>query len=95
MPRARRTICTIGGLAVAIALLAGCAGGPDGQVNAGLVGAGGCKQIKRELGRYEARGIQYKADAANRGARLSAKQRPDVRRYNELLDSYLGNQCHV
>ncbi len=95
MPRARRTIGIIGGSTLAIALLAGCAGGPDGQVNAGLMDAGSCKALKRELGRYEARGIQYKADAANRGARLSAKQRQDVRRYNALLDDYLGNRCHV
>lgn len=85
----------IGGLAVAVALLAGCAGGPDGQVNAGLMDAGSCKELKRELGRYESRGIQYKADAANRGARLSAKQRTAVRQYNALLDDYLGNKCHV
>ena len=90
---------TISHIAVPIAILglavAGCAGGPDGASNVGLAGGGSCKSLKRELGRYEARGIQYKADAANRGGRLTAKQRVDVNRYNKLLDAYLGNKCHV
>lgn len=82
--------------AVLTLVLTGCAGGPNGASNAGLVASsGGCKSLKSELRRYEARGIQYKADAANRGAKLSAKQRDAVRHYNSLLDAYLGNKCHV
>ena len=96
MSVSRAISCVAAPMAILGLALAGCAGGPDGVSNVGLVAGGGsCKSLKRELGRYEARGIQYKADAANRGKRLSSKQRADVNRYNKLLDAYLGNKCHV
>ena len=91
----RNQFIVAGAASVALAV-AGCAGGPGaGPDGIGLASGAGCKSIKREIGKYEARGIQYKADAANRGARLSAKQKADVRRYNSLLNSYLGGKCHV
>jgi len=74
-------------------MLSACAGGPDGAGGLGLVGS--CKDLKRQLGTYEARGVHLRADAAGRGAKLSAKQRVDVARYNGLLNSYLSNKCHV
>ena len=91
----RNRICVIAAAFAAISL-AGCAGGPgSGPDGIGLASGAGCKSLKREIRKYEVRGIQYKADAANRGAKLSSKQRADVRRYNSLLDSYLGGKCHV
>ena len=91
----RNRICVIAAAFAAISL-AGCAGGPgSGPDGIGLASGAGCKSLKREIRKYEVRGIQYKADAANRGAKLSSKQRADVRRDNSLLDSYLGGKCHV
>lgn len=91
----RNRMWVVGATFAAVAV-SGCAGGPGaGPDGIGLASGGGCKSLKREIRKYEARGIQYKADAANRGAKLSSKQAADVRRYNSLLDSYLGNQCHV
>ncbi len=91
-----RNLMSIPGTALVAIAVAGCAGGPGaGPDGIGLASGAGCKSLKSQIRKYEARGIQYKADAANRGARLSAKQRADVKRYNSLLDSYLGGQCHV
>ena len=91
-----RKLSIVAGMALVALVVAGCAGGPGaGPDGIGLASGAGCKSIKRELNKYEARGIQYKSDAANRGARLSAKQKVDVRRYNSLLNSYLGGKCHV
>lgn len=75
-------------------VVGGCAGGPSGPGMA-LSSGGSCKAIKKQLSRYEARGVHLKADAAARGKKYSGKQMADVRRYNDLLNSYLGNQCHV
>ena len=73
-------------------ILSACAGG-GGVGGLGLVGS--CKDVKSQLRRYEARGIHHKADAAGRGAKLTSKQRTDVARYNGLLNTYLGNKCHL
>ncbi len=80
------------GVGCAVVVLSACAGGQSG-VGSGAVSS--CKQLKRELSRYEARGVHMRADAAGRGAKLSQKQRLEVARYNGLLNSYLGNKCHV
>ncbi len=74
-------------------LLAGCAGGGAGPGGLGLVGS--CKDVRRELKKYEARGVHMQADAVARGAKLSSKQRAQVARYNGLLNTYLGNKCHL
>ena len=87
----RLVLITIGAL-----LISGCAGNPGDQLNVGLIStSGGCRTIIRELRKFERRGIPYKADAASRGAKLSPKTRAEVRRYNSLLDTYMGNQCHA
>ncbi|MGI9523847.1 MAG: hypothetical protein ACR2PG_19620 [Hyphomicrobiaceae bacterium] len=93
MPRARINSRICVAVFVVGSLVSACAGQSNGPVSAGL--GGNCKSLKMELSKYEARGIQYKADAAGRGAKLSAKQRDEVDRYNNLLDSYLGNSCHA
>ena len=91
----RNCICVVAAAFAAISV-AGCAGGPgSGPDGIGLASGAGCKSLKKEIRKYEVRGIQYKADAASRGAKLSSKQKADVRRYNSLLDSYLGGQCHI
>ncbi len=91
-----RHLTIVAGMAIVGIAVAGCAGGPGaGPDGIGLASGAGCKSLKREISKYEARGIHYKADAVNRGKRVSAKQRADVKRYNSLLDSYLGNKCHV
>ncbi|MEM7750205.1 MAG: hypothetical protein AAF346_18285, partial [Pseudomonadota bacterium] len=85
-----RYLMSISGGAFVAVVVAGCAGGPGaGPDGVGLASGAGCKSLKSEIRKYEARGIHYKSDAANRGARLSAKQRADVKRYNSLLNSYL------
>lgn len=96
MCRARSLSKLLIPLVAAGLVTAGCAGGAGGPDGVGLAyGGGSCKSLKREIARYEARGVHYKADQAGRGARLSAKQRADVDRYNSLLNSYLGSKCHV
>ncbi|MGI9422205.1 MAG: hypothetical protein ACR2PA_03360 [Hyphomicrobiaceae bacterium] len=82
-------------LFIVAVMLSGCAGGPSAGGGMALSSGGSCKSIKRELGRYEARGVHMRADAAGRGKRLSSKQQAEVQRYNDLLNSYLSNQCHV
>lgn len=94
MTRRHRVIAL--GMVLIASAIGGCAGGPGaGADGIGLASGAGCKSIESEIRKYEARGIQYKADAAARGTSLSAKQKADVQRYNSLLDSYLGSQCHV
>ncbi len=80
------------GLTLGLAL-SGCAGG--GDLGGGLGMVGSCKDVQRQLRKYEARGVHQRADAAARGAKLSPKQRADVARYNGLLNTYLGNKCHL
>ena len=88
-------LCVAAAASTAISV-AGCAGGPGYSPDGiGLASGAGCKSLKKEIREFEVRGIQYKADAASRGAKLTSKQRADVRRYNSLLDGYLGRQCHI
>jgi hypothetical protein len=54
-----------------------------------------CQSVRAELSRLDAKGIQSKYDALNRGQKLAPAAQAEVDRYNQLLNQYLGAQCHV
>jgi hypothetical protein len=86
------------GLAVVLAVLAGCAdGGPGGGDPGAIPLASGqsCGSIRQELDRLDRKGTQGKVEAATAGKRLSPDAQADVDRYNSLLNQYLGARCHV
>ena len=80
-------------------LLAGCAsesGGPGGDPGAMAMPAGqSCQSVRGELNKLDARGIQGKFEAVNRGQKLAPAAQAEVDRYNQLLNLYLGARCHV
>jgi hypothetical protein len=80
------------------ALLAGCAATPNkgGDPGAKPLPAGqSCASIKSELDRMVSRGVQGSVEAQSAGNKLSANQKTDADRYNQLLGQYLGSRCHV
>lgn len=86
------------GLAVALALaaLAGCADGDNGDPGAIPLAAGqSCGSIRQELDSLDRKGTQSKVEAATAGKKLTPAAQADVNRYNELLNQYLGARCHV
>lgn len=40
-------------------------------------------------------GVQGSVEAQSAGRKLSAQQKADADRYNQLLEQYLGARCHV
>jgi hypothetical protein len=54
-----------------------------------------CQSVRAELSKLDGKGIQSKYEALNRGQKLSPASQADVDRYNQLLNHYLGAQCHV
>jgi hypothetical protein len=84
-------------LLIAGASLAGCAAGPTGgDPGAKPLPAGqSCPSLKAELDRMVSRGVQGSVEAQSAGNRLSATQKTDADRYNQLLAQYLGARCHV
>lgn len=79
-------------------LVAGCAaqGAPSGDPGARPLPAGqSCQTIRAELNRLDGRGAPAKVEAARAGRKLSAQDKADADRYNQLLDWYLGGRCHV
>ena len=96
MTRTEGRTAAFGLLAVmAVGLAAsGCAsGGPPGAMAMPM--GQSCQSVRAELSRLDAKGIQSKYDALNRGQRLSPAAQAEVDRYNQLLNQYLGAQCHV
>lgn len=84
-------------LAVA-ALLAGCAaqGAPGGDPGARPLPQGQtCQTIRGELNKLDSRGVPAKVEAVSAGRKVSAQDKADVDRYNQLLNYYLGGRCHV
>ena len=43
----------------------------------------------------DSRGVPAKVEAVSAGRKVSAQDKSDVDRYNELLNYYLGGRCHV
>ena len=76
-------------------LMAGCAGGGNGPTATALPYGSSCGSIRGELRRMDARGVPAKVEAVNAGRRVSSKDRELARRYNQLLNQYLGARCHT
>ena len=78
------------------ASLAGCAGGGGGDPGARPLSAGQtCQSVQSELNRMVNNGVQGSVEAQSAGRKLSAQQKADADRYNQLLEQYLGARCHV
>jgi hypothetical protein len=76
----------------------GCGGGAAGTGDPGaraLPAGESCQSIRGELNRLDSRGVPAQVERASSGGKLSASQRSDVDKYNELLNQYLGARCHV
>ena len=82
----------------AVAGLAGCAaqGAPGGDPGARPLPPGqSCQSLRAELNKLDSRGVPAKVEAVSAGRKVSAQDRADADRYNELLNWYLGGRCHV
>lgn len=86
----------VGLSAMVILSLAGCGGpGPSGGPPRAKAGTSGCKALQKEIRRYERKGVASWAEAKNAGRKLSKSKEADLRIYNDLLNKYLGGQCHI
>ena len=85
------------GALLATLLVAGCSGGGASQPpSSGFSSAGSdCKSTKAEMGKLVNQGVENDVNAAAAGRALSPEAQSRVDRYNALLESYLGNRCHV
>ena len=80
----------------AISLLTGCAkGNSNGSYAKPLPAGQTCHSIQQELRRMDASGAQGSVEAVNAGRKVSQKRRAQAARYNQLLEDYLGAQCHA
>lgn len=97
MATAGRIAGVVVGLAFA-GFLAGCA---DKSSNNGDPGARPlppgqtCQSLRGELNKLDSRGVPAKVERATAGQNLSAGDKADVDRYNQMLNYYLGARCHV
>ncbi len=93
----RLTNFVLAGALLPVLLLGGCGGGGPAQApSSGFKSAAGdCKATKAEMGKLVAQGVETDVNAASSGRTLSAEAQGRVDRYNALLESYLGNRCHV
>ena len=83
---------------VVVGGLAGCAaqGAPGGDPGARPLPPGqSCQSIRADLNKLDSRGVPAKVEAASAGRKVSAQDKADVDRYNQLLNYYLGGRCHV
>jgi hypothetical protein len=83
---------------VAAGALAGCAAqsAPGGDPGARPLPAGqSCQTLRGELNRMDSRGTPAKVEAVSSGRKVSAQDKAEVDRYNQLLNYYLGARCHV
>ena len=84
-------------VAVLSTLMQGCggaAGGGDPGARA-LPSGESCQSIRGELDHLDSKGVPAQVERASNGGKLSAAQRADVDKYNDLLNQYLGARCHV
>jgi len=92
-----------GSLAVVLVIvfagaLQGCGGAAGGNGDPGarpLPPGQSCGSIRNELNRLDSQGVPAQVERASNGGKLSAGQRANVDRYNDLLNQYLGARCHV
>lgn len=78
--------------------LVGCAAqsAPGGDPGARPLPPGQtCQSLRGDLNKMDARGVPAKVDAVSAGRKVSAQDKADADRYNELLNYYLGGRCHV
>jgi hypothetical protein len=78
--------------------LQGCGGAAGGNGDPGarpLPPGESCGSIRGELNRLDSKGVPAQVERASNGGSLSAAQRSDVDKYNDLLNQYLGARCHV
>ncbi len=78
-------------------LMQGCGGATGGgDPGARALPAGeSCQSIRGELDHLDSKGVPAQVERASNGGKLSAPQRADVDKYNDLLNQYLGARCHV
>ena len=84
-------------VAVLSTLMQGC-GGATGGGDPGaraLPSGESCQSIRGELDHLDSKGVPAQVERASNGGKLSAAQRVDVDKYNDLLNQYLGARCHV
>ena len=81
-------------LAASLAV-AGCAAGNANPGPMAMPMGYTCQSVRAELNRLDAKGTQSKVEAASRGQKLAPAAQADADRYNQLLNYYLGAQCHV
>lgn len=86
-------------LAALSALVQGCGGASSsGYRDPGpraLPSGESCDSIRGQLNRLDSKGVPAQVERASSGGSLSASQRADVDKYNQLLNQYLGARCHV
>lgn len=78
--------------------LQGCGGAAGGNGDPGakpLPPGQSCGSIRNELNRLDSIGVPAQVERASNGGKLSAAQRDNVDKYNDLLNQYLGARCHV
>jgi hypothetical protein len=82
---------------IASMCVAGCAStAGNGDPGAIAMPAGqSCQSTRAELNKLDAKGIQGKFEAQQRGQKLAPPAQAEVDRYNLLLNQYLGARCHV
>lgn len=82
----------------AVVGLAGCAAqsAPGGDPGARPLPPGQtCQSLRADLNKMDSRGVPAKVEAVSAGRKVSAQDKADADRYNELLNHYLGGRCHV
>jgi hypothetical protein len=81
------------------ALVQGCGGASGGGYKdpgpRALPSGESCDSIRGQLNRLDSKGVPAQVERASSGGSLSASQRADVDKYNQLLNQYLGARCHV
>jgi hypothetical protein len=81
------------------ALMQGCGGGSEGGYQdpgpRALPSGESCQSIRGQLNHLDSKGVPAQVERASSGGKLSASQRADVDKYNQLLNQYLGARCHV
>lgn len=86
------------GVTILVGALSACANAPSGNGDPGarsLPAGTSCQSLQGELNKMVSRGVQSSVEAQTAGRKLSANQKADADRYNQVLAQYLGARCHV
>lgn len=92
--RERRSVQSVFAGVVLSLIFSGC-GGPAAQGPGNDVSPGRCAEIQKELKVYQNQGVASWAEAKDAGRSLSKKREAGLKRYNDLLNQYLGGKCHL